>query len=357
MPKQTLAIIAGGKSPEHEISLISAFNILSAVDKSKFDCLIIGISKSGKWFMIPENQYSSTTEIGDSDVHEELLLQPFSNPVFYCKRNPTKSYHPDVLFPITHGVYGEDGTLQGLLTHLDIPFVGSNVLGSAIGMDKDITKKLAKLAGVRVTPSETHHKGDKFDLSQTIINLGLPLFVKPVNMGSGVGVIKAADKKSLEIAIETAFQFDTKILIEKAIVGRELETAVLGNNSPKVTSVGEIVIKDDFYTYENKYENDKAKVVIPAENLSKNSVALIQEMALTTYKALELEGLSRVDFFYVSDAEIYLNEVNTLPGFTNISMYPKLWENVGLKYTELITELVNLALERFHEKAQLQREK
>jgi D-alanine-D-alanine ligase len=262
-----------------------------------------------------------------------------------------------VLFPITHGVFGEDGTLQGVLTHLNIPYVGPNVLGSAMGMDKDITKKLAKLAGVQVTPSETHYKGDKVDVLKTIDNLGLPVFVKPVNMGSGVGVIKASDKNSLERAIETAFNFDTKILIEKAIVGRELETAVLGNNSPKVTSVGEIVIKDDYYTYENKYENDKAKVVIPAENLSNGSISLIQKMALTTYKALELEGLTRVDFFYVSDDEIYLNEVNTLPGFTNISMYPKLWENMGLSYAELITELIQHAQDRFHKQSQLRREK
>jgi len=345
MPKQTIAIITGGKSPEHEVSLISAFNIAEAVDKSKFKTQIIGVSKNGVWYEIPLEEYSAACKIGSKESHKELVLQPFRNPAILYKDNLNQGISADVIFPIIHGTNGEDGTLQGVLTHLGIPYVGPNTLGSAIGMDKDVTKKLAELAGVKVVPSAIAYKGADIPYDRIIDELGLPLFIKPVNMGSAVGVEKVELASELESALNRAFEFDRKVLIEKAIVGREVETAILGNRILKVTGVGEIVIENDFYTYENKYENDKAKVVIPAQNLSAKSVKLIQEMALKTYRAAELSGMSRVDFFYVSDDEIYLNEVNTLPGFTNISMYPKLWAESGLSFTDLITELVGLAIE------------
>jgi len=345
MPKQILAIIAGGKSPEHEVSLISAFNIYEAVDKSKFEVQIIGIDKKGVWYHIPTEEYSATCKIGISPSHQELVLQPFSNPALFYKENMGTSLHPHVIFPIAHGINGEDGTLQGLLTHLGIPYVGSDTLGSSMGMDKDITKKLTQAVGVQVTPSVTVYHGDQINYEGITQKLNLPLFVKPVNMGSAVGVERVNSAQELKEALTRAFKLDKKVLVEKAIVGREVETAVLGNRVLKVSGVGEIVVKDDFYTYENKYENDKAQVVIPVEGMSEKSVELIRSMALKTYKAVELSGLSRVDFFYVSDDEIYLNEVNTLPGFTNISMYPKLWEEKGLNFTDLISELVELALE------------
>lgn len=345
MTRKKLAIIAGGKSPEHDVSLISAKNILDAVDTSKYECEIIGISKEGVWYFIPSNIFDSNTQIGSNEQHIALYIQPFCNPAF---SNPSRDfeYHPDLVFPIAHGIMGEDGTLQGVLEHLNIPYVGPGVLGSAMGMDKDITKKLAALAGVKVTPSVTLRKNESYSEKAIVDQLGLPLFIKPVNMGSAVGVEKVNKVDEIKEALTSAFIWDNKVLIEKAIIGREVETAVLGNEIAEVTGVGEIIIENDFYTYENKYENDKAKVEIPARNMSEESIKLIQEMALKTYKAVELEGMSRIDFFYVSDDEIYLNEVNTLPGYTNISMYPKLWEERGLSFKNLISKLLELAIER-----------
>ncbi len=357
MSKQTLCILAGGRSPEHEVSLVSASNIIAATNREKYSILLIGIARDGKWYSMEVTTFSPTAEIGSQADHHELVLQPFSDKPILRKADSSVSYSPDVIFPITHGVYGEDGTLQGLLEHLNIPYIGPGVLGSAMGMDKDITKKLASMAGVNVVPSVTHFSTDTIDESAVISNLGLPLFVKPVNMGSGVGVIKADSADTLSEAIHTAFTYDSKILIEKAIQGREVETAVLGNEEPRGTRVGEIVIEGDYYTYENKYENDKAGVIIPAENLSEHSMNLIARLALKTYRAVHLEGMARIDFFYCSDDEIYLNEVNTLPGFTDISMYPKLWNDMGISFTSLIDELIRYALERHQKKSGLKRSK
>ena len=207
------------KSPEHEVSLISAFNIAEAVDKSKFNTLIIGVSKVGIWYEIPIEEYSSTCKIGSEESHKELVLQPFSKPAILHKDNLNQGISPDVIFPIIHGINGEDGSLQGILTHLGLPYVGPNTLGSAIGMDKDITKKLATLAGVKVVPSATAYKGDDIPYDRIIDELGLPLFIKPVNMGSALGVEKVELADNLKSALNRAFQFDRKVLIEKAIVG------------------------------------------------------------------------------------------------------------------------------------------
>lgn len=346
--KQLLCIIAGGKSPEHDVSIVSARNILQAVDKNIFDVKVIGIDQNGTWFLIPNEHLAiDKLRIGKLPAHEPLLLEPFGSMPLLFKNDIKMGIKPTVFFPITHGVLGEDGCLQGILEHLHIPYIGPGVLGSAIGMDKDITKKIVSLAGIYVSPSHTYYHVDSINLDFVIEDLGLPVFVKPVNMGSGVGVSKASTKQELETTIKQAFVYDDKILIEKAMKGREVETAVLGNRLPKGTKVGEIIVSDGFYTYENKYVNDSTKVVIPAENLSENSMKIIQTLALKVYKALQLDGLTRVDFFYEDDDHIYLNEVNTLPGFTNISMYPKLWENAGLSFTELINELVKYAHERF----------
>ena len=346
MSKKNLAIIVGGKSPEHEISLISGYNIYKAADKHIFECIIVGIAKDGQWYLIPTDTFESNIIIGSKKEHEPIVLAPFSDQPFLYQNKPQEKLKIDVIFPIAHGVNGEDGSLQGILKHLNKPFVGPDYLGSAMGMDKDITKKLAQHAGVPVVPSYTARFEEDIPYSEIIKELGLPLFIKPVNMGSAVGVEKIESAEQLKEGLIRAFKLDPKVLIEKAIIGRELETAVLGNSILKITGMGEIVVENGFYTYENKYENDKASVVIPAQNLSEKSVSIMQEMALTTYKALELKGMSRVDFFYVSDEEVYLNEVNTLPGFTNISMFPKLFEYTGLTFTNLVTELVRLAEER-----------
>jgi len=351
---KTVAIIAGGRSPEHEISVISARNIYNAIDANLFKVEVIGISKKGEWYYLPDKcLFETTIEIGTHTEHIPLVLMPFNQKPLRYARDVNKVIDVDVFFPITHGVYGEDGILQGVLEYLNKPYTGPGVLGSAVGMDKDVTKQILQQNGIAVTPWYTYFKGDIIDFEQ-LETLGYPMFVKPANMGSGVGVEKAENRTELEAAIANAFKFDIKLLIEKGIKGREVETAVMGNLQPKVTGVGEIIVSSGFYTYENKYVNNETKVVIPAENLSETIIATITQTAMKAYRSLQLEGLSRVDFFYVSDTEFYLNEVNTLPGFTNISMYPKLWEASGVAYSDLITQLIDYAQQRFDLRQALQ---
>ena len=351
---KNIVIIAGGKSPEHEVSIVSARNIYQYFDKQQFNVEVVGISKKGEWFHLSEQSLLNTNEIGASDKHLKLCFMPFDPLPLRYLDNIEKGMTVDVFFPITHGVYGEDGFLQGLLEYTNKPYVGPGVLGSAIGMDKDVSKQLLQQNGIMVTPWLTYLKGETIDYT-ALINIGFPLFIKPANMGSGVGVEKASNEEELKTAINNAFEYDVKILIEKGIKGREVETAVMGNFKTKVSGVGEIIVNSGFYTYENKYVNEATKVVIPAENFTESATKLLQSTALKAYKVLQLEGLSRVDFFYVSDTEFYLNEVNTLPGFTNISMYPKLWEQEGISYPSLLAELVSIAEERYNIRQGLKR--
>ena len=352
-----IAIIAGGKSPEHEVSIVSARNIFNALDKSTYIVQVIGISKSGQWYHLPNTTlFEENLIIGQSNEHRLLCILPFAEKPLCFADDIKQSLDVDVYFPIAHGVFGEDGTLQGVLEYLDRPYVGPGVLGSSLGMDKDITKIILQQNGIKVTPWMTYFKGDSIDFAKLEL-MGFPLFVKPANMGSGVGVEKANNIPELKKAIEIAFDYDIKILIEKGINGREVETAVLGNLKAEVSGVGEIVVSSGFYTYENKYVNNETKVIIPAENFEQQSAYLLKQTALKAYRCLQLEGMSRVDFFYVNDSEFYLNEVNTLPGFTNISMYPKLWEAEGLAYPDLLTRLVEFAEERFETRNVLRRER
>lgn len=352
---KSVAIITGGKSPEHDVAIVSSRNIFNALDQNKYSIVVIGISREGAWFHLKGNAlFEENIEIGSSSDHEALCLVPFdANPIRYVS-DLSKHVKVDVFFPIAHGVYGEDGTLQGLLEYLDRPYVGPGVLGSSIGMDKDVTKQILQHNGIMVTPWHTMFKGDIIDYN-ALEKLGYPLFIKPANMGSGVGVEKADNIEELKKGLEIAFSFDSKVLVEKGIKGREVETAVLGNLIPEASGVGEIVVSSGFYTYENKYVNNETKVIIPAENMNDTTVQLIRKTALKAYRCLQLEGMSRVDFFYVSDTEFYLNEVNTLPGFTNISMYPKLWEHSGLHYTELLSKLIDVAVERYDSRRELKR--
>lgn len=354
---KTVVIITGGKSPEHDVAIVSSRNIYNALDTTKYKIQVIGISRAGNWFHLKDRAlFEEKLEIGDSPEHKLLCILPFDKqPLRYADDIKT-SLDVDVFFPIAHGVFGEDGLLQGVLEYTNRPYVGPGVLGSSIGMDKDITKIILQQNGIMVTPWHTYFKGDNIDF-MVLELMGFPLFVKPANMGSGVGVEKADNINELKKAIETAFSFDNKILIEKGIKGREVETAVLGNLKPEVTGVGEIVVNSGFYTYENKYVNNETKVIIPAEDLSQQSVYLIQQTAIKAYRCLQLEGMSRVDFFYVSDQEYYLNEVNTLPGFTNISMYPQLWQAEGLAYSALLDKLITVAEERYAVRKELRRER
>jgi len=253
----------------------------------------------------------------------------------------------DIIFPILHGPFGEDGTMQGLLKLANIPFVGAGVLGSAIGMDKDAMKRLLRDAGIPIGKSLTIKEKDIPIYEAVVKNLGLPFFIKPANMGSSVGVSKVSEKKDFDKAIREAFKYDRKILIEENIAGREIECAVLGNDNPIASVPGEVIPKNDFYSYEAKYLDENGAVLeIPAK-LSKNTIKNIQKLAVKTFKVLNCEGMGRVDFFLKKNGQILVNEINTIPGFTSISMYPKLWEASGISYAALIDRLIRLAQERF----------
>ncbi len=365
MSKLTTAILCGGTSPEHEVSMNSARNIYKAIDKAKYDVVVIGVSRNGQWLHLPEDEFMQLASIESGNVGFPLVLMPGAeNPVKYLThgpqsaiRNPKSEIKIDVVFPIIHGPFGEDGTLQGLLALLGLPFVGPNTLGASVGMDKDFTKRLLRDAGILVAPWVTLRNHETPDYEAIAEQLGYPMFVKPANMGSSVGVSKVETIVQLKEAIDLAFKFDTKVLVEQGLKGREIETAVLGNiQDLRVSGVGEIVMEKGFYDYESKYLSpDAAKVVIPAENVSPTDVENIRETALRAFQVLGLEGLSRMDVFLLPDGRVFVNEPNTLPGFTNISMYPKLWMEAGMSYPDLIDRLLTLAMERHERDGALQR--
>ncbi len=357
MSTTKIGLVFGGKSPEHEVSIISARNIYNAIDKLKFEVSLIGISQDGKWFLeSAENLQDKHCVIGKNGTQ---LAVVFGNEQQKLIRLDNQQYLDDLkaIFPITHGPNGEDGTLQGIFLQLDIPFVGPGVLGSAVAMDKDFTKRILRDAGIGHAKGITFYKHEVADISYetTVEMLGNIMFVKPCNMGSSVGVSKATNESEFKNALHEAFKFDNKVLVEQAVNGRELECAVLGNELIETSTVGEIVMEKGFYDFENKYVNDNAKIYIPAQNITDEQLKKVQDTARRAYHALALEGLSRVDVFLTEDDEVIINEPNTLPGFTSISMYPKLWEQSGLKYADLIEKLIGLAIERHQKNATLQR--
>lgn len=349
MPKKIkVGIIFGGRSAEHEVSVKSAKNVMAAIDKKKYEVVLIGIDKNGRWFMIDNAKFLSG--------RNTILNMPDQKAKGSALATQNKNINPatfalnrsiDVIFPILHGPYGEDGTIQGLLKLANIPFVGAGVLGSAVGMDKDAMKRLLREAGIPVAKFLVYKSDEKINLNKIAKILGLPFFVKPANLGSSVGISKVRNKKEFIKAIELAFQYDVKIIIEENIKGREIECAILGNNKPIASVPGEVIPRIDFYSYEAKYLDENGAVLeIPAK-LSKSIVRKIQNLAVKTFKVLCCEGMGRVDFFLKSNGEILVNEINTIPGFTSISMYPKLWEASGISYPDLIDRLIRLAHERF----------
>ena len=353
MTKLRVGVIFGGKSAEHEVSLQSAKNILDAIDKEKFDVTLLGIDKQGQWHINDASNFLLNAEnpalIALNHSNKNVALIPGSEKHQLIEADgATALGQLDVVFPIVHGTLGEDGSLQGLLRMANMPFVGAGVLGSAVSMDKDVTKRLLRDAGLAVAPFVTLTRANRgqYSFAQLSDNLGLPLFIKPANQGSSVGVSKVRNLAEFEQAIELAFSFDHKVLVESAIVGREIECAVLGNDHPQASLCGEIVLSDEFYSYDTKYINEQgAQVVVPAaleQDVSDN----IRDIALKAFKALDCLGMARVDVFLTADNQVIINEINTLPGFTNISMYPKLWGGSGVSYTQLITRLIELALER-----------
>ena len=356
--KIVVGILFGGKSAEHEISLLSAKNIYNAIDRDKFEPVLIGIDKSGRWFLNEASEFllnpGDPRKVSLNTNGKPVTLFPESRGQLQSLQSHLVSANNDlpinVVFPILHGPFGEDGTIQGLLKLADVPFVGSSVLGSAVCMDKDVMKRLMRDAMIPVAKFlilKSHEPAPAFAAIEAA--LGKPFFVKPANMGSSVGISKVHDEGEYAAAIKDAFQYDNKILIEEYIRGRELECAVLGNEEPAASAVGEIIPTHEFYSYDAKYlDENGAELKIPAK-LDEQTKKRVQEMAIKTYQALCCEGLSRVDFFLKETGELFVNEINTMPGFTKISMYPKLWEESGITYTGLITRLIELAISR-HEK-------
>jgi len=360
MRKIRVGIIFGGKSAEHEVSLQSARNIVDALDPDRFDATLIGIDKQGHWHASDRDGF-----LLHADDPARIALHPSGRGVAVIPGDasqPLRALQPaqalerlDVAFPIVHGTLGEDGSLQGLLRMAGLPFVGSGVLGSALAMDKDVAKRLLRDAGLEVAPFACIRRADaaQADFAVLAKQLGLPLFVKPANQGSSVGVSKVHDAAGFDAALRLALAYDHKALVESAIEGREIECAVLGNDTPQASVCGEVVVHDAFYSYETKYISESgAEVVVPAA-IDDATQERIRAVALRAYRVLECAGLARVDVFLCADGRIVINELNTLPGFTRISMYPKLWQASGLSYRALITRLVELALERHAQDAAL----
>ncbi|WP_158820857.1 D-alanine--D-alanine ligase family protein [Granulicella sp. S156] len=362
--KLRVGILFGGKSGEHEISLRSARSILKAIDRKKYDVVELGITKQGRWLQSSAAQALLGGDSTPTDSKDEAGLT-----IAAAAAEPAAGTGLDVVFPVLHGTFGEDGTIQGLFELADIAYVGSGVLGSSAGMDKDAMKRMFFAAGLPMTPHVTLLRSEwRTDAKKSTRliekTLQYPVFVKPANLGSSVGISKVKSRADLAAAMDLAASFDRKIVIEQGVGGpgvkpRELEVAVLGNDAPEASIVGEIVPAKEFYDYEAKYElngADESVSIIPAK-LTKAEEKKIRAMAIAAFRACDCAGLARVDFLMApavkgKPAEIVLNEINTLPGFTSISMYPKLWAASGVPYSKLIDKLIELALERHREKQQ-----
>jgi D-alanine-D-alanine ligase len=365
--KLRVGIVFGGRSGEHEVSLASAASVMANLDTEKYEAVPIGITKEGSWLLgtnpqqllAAEQRAASGSEEGKPwEPGEEAKAVTLTGDPRLRRLIPVKEGEQlgsqgaiDVIFPVLHGTYGEDGALQGLLEMANVPYVGCGVLGSALGMDKEKMKMLFASVGLPIVDYLVYRRGEWERAPQPILDaieqrLNYPCFVKPVNLGSSVGVNKAHNRKELACAIDEAAAFDRKIIIERGVNCRELECAVLGNDEPLASVVGEVVSSNEFYDYRAKYLDGKSQIIIPAD-IPQAAAAEVRRQAAQAFTALDLSGLARVDFFLERETgKVYLNEVNTMPGFTSISMYPKLWEASGLPYKQLIDRLIALAIER-----------
>ena len=353
---QNLIIFCGGVSAEHEVSLRSARNIIAAVDKSKYKPMLVIISRGGTWYL--QNDVSileRITECADPFPHGEVctLLRKQQDTLLLTV-NGTQ-IKADVAFPVIHGPMGEDGTIQGLFEIMNLPYVGSGVLSSAVGMDKDYFKRIMQSANLPIAPFVTlYDKNDYVDYHTVSKELAsTTMFIKPASMGSSVGISKVKSAETYDIAVQQAFKYCSKVLIEKFVPCREIECAVLGNSKPKTSGLAEIKPNLEFYSYEAKYiDPNGADLIIPAV-VDKNVVAKIQDLAVKAFMAIDCKGLARADFFLSESGEVYVNELNTMPGFTAISMYPQLWEYAGISYSALISNLIALAFEVHRYKQQI----
>ncbi len=348
--KKKICVIFGGKSPEHDISLKSATSVINNLDKDKYQIITIGITKDGKWYLYTGDTAKIESGEWEKEAKKRAVISPDAEDkaILVLDGANTEKIHPDIVFPVLHGEYGEDGTIQGLLDLAEIKSVGMGVLGSAVGMDKSFSKIAFKDAGIPQADWVLVRRENDFGgyIDEIEQKLGYPCFVKPCRTGSSVGVGKAHNKEELLLALKEAGKFDRKILVEEFIDGHEVECAVLGNENPKASIVGEILPTVEFYDFDAKYNDNTTELQIPAD-LPCDVSEKIREYAVRAFRAIDGQGLSRVDFFVkYEDNEVVLNEINTMPGFTNISMYPKLWNAVGLSYEDLLDELINLGEKR-----------
>ncbi len=353
MSKKTVAVLFGGQSSEHEVSCVSATTIISNMNHDLYNVIIIGITKEGKWVKVSSVEDIKSGEWVKSKVNAIISPDATQKSVLFIEGNKVTPEKVDVVFPALHGMYGEDGTVQGLLELAKIPYVGCGVLSSAVSMDKLYTKTVVDTLGIRQAKYVPVYKKDLAQIERVVEKventLKYPVFIKPSNAGSSRGISKAKNKEELIKGLYLAVEHDRKILVEAGIVGRELECAVLGGNEPRASGVGEIIAAADFYDYDAKYNNNDSKTII-GPDLPGNATEVIREAAVRIFKAVDGYGLSRVDFFVESETgEVVFNEINTLPGFTSISMYPMLWEAKGIGKPQLVEKLIQLALARAEE--------
>ncbi|TRZ82709.1 D-alanine--D-alanine ligase [bacterium] len=336
--KKRVLVLFGGKSAEHKVSIQSASSIISALNKKKYDIIPVAINQFGKWLNIEDSKKLLPALIRKEIITKELVR---------------KNECIDVVFPVLHGHYGEDGAMQGMLEILNVPYVGAGVLPSAIGMDKGIQKIIFEKSGILIVPwlsfkKEKWEKEKKNLIEKIEKKLSYPIFVKPINLGSSIGISRARNHEELTKGISLAFYYSREVIIEQGIDAREIECSVLGNDNPKSSVPGEIIASREFYNYEAKYIDNKSELIIPAK-LSKIKTKQIQHTAITAFKAIKASGMARVDFLLdKTTKKLYLNEINTIPGFTKISMYPKLWQASGVGYSELLDQLINLAFNKYY---------
>ena len=357
-----VGLLFGGRSGEHQVSLMSARGVMSALDKEKYTVVPIGITKEGRWLASGDPLRALTSGVSAGTQPAALLAEPSSRGLLALEEEDPEGRlvavqvsQLDVVFPILHGPYGEDGTIQGLLELAGLPYVGAGVAASAVGMDKALFKDIMRAHGLPVVPDlvikrKTWEQHPEEVLAQIEAEIGYDCFVKPANLGSSVGVSKAHNRAELQAALEEAARFDRKLIVEQAVDAREIEVSVLGNDVPIASLPGEIVPCNEFYDYAAKYLNGESELLIPAP-ISREMSERVRQMAIEAYLAIDCAGMARADFLLDRQTEeLYLNEVNTIPGFTPISMYPKLWEATGISYAELIDRLIELALERHQDK-------
>lgn len=360
-----VGVLFGGRSAEHEVSILSARHVIAALDPERFDVVPIGIARDGRWVL--QSVTRLLRDKGDPRFVQLDTAGPSVPLINHASHAVMKAADPevtvdslDVVFPVLHGPMGEDGTVQGLLELAGVPYVGAGVLGSAVGMDKDVMKRLLRDAGIPIAQHRTlrvadYRRNQQRWLREIDEQIGYPLFVKPANLGSSVGISRVASRAQLSVALDKAFEYDVKILVEAGVAGREIECAVLGNDEPLASIPGEIIVRHDdgFYSYDAKYVSENGAVLqIPAV-LDAAVSAEAQRLAIATFQALECSGLGRVDFFLQPNGALLVNEINTLPGFTAISMYPKLWAASGVPPRELVARLIDLAIERHRQRRSL----